>query len=236
MPLMITFVAGLLILLGIPVTRITRDEHRIEAISFALAIGALTALMVFDLIPDILEGQTKLWFRLVLVAAGFLLLVLLDFVAPDHEAHHEHDNAGHIGIMSALAVILHNIVEGMSVYAVASSSLREGLILAFGIGLHNIPMGMLIYATIAGKKTRVKLILTSAVVLSTPLGGLLVRFLGSLLTENVEGSLVCVASGMIVYLIFMELLPHIIKSRKFLIFSVASAVGFVLVLISCLYL
>lgn len=240
MPLIITFVAGLFILLGAFAIKIFKETHKVEIISFALALGALVSLMIFDLIPDMFEGEIKWYLVIVFVAIGFGILVLLDLFAPDHEDHHDteenHDeeNSAHIGIMSALAVILHNIVEGMTVYTMAMDDVKQGLILAIGIGLHNIPMGMLIFSTLAHKPKKDKYILTSAVVLSTPLGGILMMLLSGLLTEAIIAAFVCVAAGMIVYLIAMELAPHVIKTKPVNLSVVGVVIGFAVVAVSCL--
>lgn len=240
MPLLIAFAAGLFILLGAVAIRFSKNAHKVEVMSFALALGALVALMVFDLIPDMAEGEIKWYLVLIFVAVGFGILTLLDILAPDHDDHHDteenHDeeNSAHIGIMSALAVILHNIVEGMTVYSLAFADSKQGLILAVAIGLHNIPMGMLIFATLAHKSRRARLGLISAVVLSTPLGGLLMMLLSGFLTEVVISALVCVAAGMIVYLIAMELAPHVIKTKPVKLSVIGCITGFVVVLISCL--
>lgn len=240
MPLIITLIAGLFILLGAVAIKFFKETHKVEVISFALALGALVSLMVFDLIPDMFEGEIKWYLVIVFVAAGFGFLFLLDLLAPDHEDHHDteenHDeeNSAHIGIMSALAVILHNIVEGMTVYTMSMEDPKQGLILAIGIGLHNIPMGMLIFSTLAHKDKKNKYALTSAVVLSTPIGGLLMMLLSGLLTETIIAALVCVAAGMIVYLVAMELAPHVIKTKPAKLSVIGSITGFVVVLISCL--
>ena len=46
-----------------------------------------------------------------------------------------------------MAVILHNIIEGMSLYIV-SSDIISGLFMCLGIGLHNIPLGLIIASTL----------------------------------------------------------------------------------------
>ena len=234
MPLIITLLAGAFILLGALATKLTHDHHKVESISFALAMGALVALMSFDLVPDIIEAGAAWWLRILFVVIGFVFLVALDHFAPDHEEHHEHESSEHIGVMSAMAVILHNIVEGMTVYTMSMGDVKQGFILAVGIGLHNIPMGMLIFSTLAHKSMRSKVALTSAVVLSTPLGGLLMMLMSSLLTDAIIGALVCVAAGMIIYLVFMELLPHVIKTKKAALSIGGTLIGFAVVAVSCL--
>ena len=238
MPFLISILAGVFILLGAALTKLYKDSHIIEAISFALALGALVSLMIFDLVPDMFEGGAKWYLILIFVAIGFGILYLLDLLAPDHDEHHDtpdnHDNenSAHIGIMSAIAVILHNIIEGMTVYTMTMADLSQGLILAISIGLHNIPMGMLIYSTLSHKGRKAKLALLTAVIISTPIGGVLMMLMSGLLNEMIIGSLVSVASGMILYLIFMELLPHVLKTKPRKYSLIGVIVGFIVVLLS----
>ena len=242
MPLLIACLAGVFILVGALLTHVSKDSHKIEAVSFALALGALVSLMIFDLVPDIIEGITEggssIWLCIIFVFVGFGLLVLLDLFTPDHDDHkdtpenHDNENSAHIGIMSALAVILHNIIEGMTVYTLAMSSAQQGAILAISIGLHNIPMGMLIYSTLSHKSRFSKWFLTALVIISTPLGGILMMLMSSLLTEALISALVSIAAGMIVYLIFMELLPHVIKTRPVKFSLIGVVIGFLAVLLS----
>jgi len=240
MPLLITLLAGVFILLGALFTKIFKDSHKVEAVSFALALGALTSLMAFDIVPEMFEEGAKWYLILIFVALGFAILFLLDLIAPDHDEHHDtpenHDseNSAHIGIMSAIAVILHNIIEGMTVYTLSMSSLQQGLILAISIGLHNIPMGMLIYSTLSHKSRKSKILLLTLVVVSTPVGGLIMMLMSGLLTEAIISILVSIAAGMILYLIFMELLPHVIKTKPRTLSVIGVIIGFVVVLLSCL--
>ena len=240
--LLITFLAGLSIALGVFIIRESNNSDTIEHLSIAMALAAMLSLMLFDLLPDILESSESLgWMSLLLcLVLGFLLLKLLDFFIPDHEDHeetHEHEHASHIGLISALAIILHNIVEGMTVYSLTLSSLNQGILFALGISLHNIPMGMMIYSTMVrdGKHRREKSIILGLVTISTLVGGLLMHLLSAFMTETLIGVLVCLASGMIVYIVFLELLPHVLKTKEPKINLIGILIGFGLVFVSSLF-
>ena len=157
MELMITAVAGFSILLGALATHLIKDTEKMEHLSMALALGALAALLLFDLFPEVHElVEAQGWgYSLGMLVVGVAMLKVLDLFIPDHhdtEETHDHENAAHIGIISAMAVILHNIVEGMSVYSIAMNSMSDGIIFALGIAMHNIPMGMLIDSTMEERK------------------------------------------------------------------------------------
>lgn len=239
MPLLITFLAGISIVVGAAITKIAPSADKVRQISFSLALGALLSLLLFDLGPDILEAKDSLGIPViaVLVVLGAAVLKILDLFIPDHEdtaASHDHGNAVHIGLISSLAIILHNIVEGMTVYSLSLANTRQGAVFAFGIALHNIPMGMLIYASMAERRKSVRRTVLSTVTLSTLVGGILMNLISDSLTENLMSSLVCIAAGMIIYIVFLELFPHVLRTRPVLLSLISSVIGFVLVFASCM--
>lgn len=242
MALTVTFGAGLSILVGVLITRITKNGSHVEFVehmSVALALGALVSLLIFDLIPELRETVENVGFVYVAVNVvfGFSILAGLDRFIPDHHdtvENHDHENAAHIGIMASLALILHNIVEGMTVYTLSSADLQQGIIFALGVGLHNIPMGMLIYTTIKGRKRGHKTCIISTVLLSTLAGGLLMHMISEYMTEKLISGLLCMATGMIVYIAFVELIPHIMRTKPVAHSVVAAGAGFMLVFLSCM--
>ena len=54
------------------------------------------------------------------------------------------------------------------------------------------------------------------------------------MSETVIGALVSVATGMILYLVFWELLPHVLRTRVPLLNIGGTALGFILVFLSTL--
>lgn len=240
MELLVTFLAGISVLAGALIVRIAEDYHKhVEHISMAIAMAALLSLLILDLLPEVAEySEGKGWIiSIIMILAGVALLKVLDNFIPEHEDNeHNHDtgNAVHIGIISSMAVGFHNIVEGMTVYSLTYSDPMEGIVFAIGIALHNIPMGMLFYTTMYGQSRREKAAVFSIVCFSTFAGGIIMALLSDLLTETVTGILVSLASGMVIYIVFMELLPHVLKTKEHLINIAGIVIGFAIVLLSTL--
>ena len=237
--MVVTFLAGASVLLGALIVRLPDRQNRIAHLSMAVALGALLSLLIFDILPELSEAaEEKGWLiPLALAAVGIVLLRLLDSFVPEHQDHeHNHDtgNALHIGLMSSFALILHNIVEGMTVYSLAYTDLRQGLILAGGVALHNIPVGLLICSTLKNESVLRQVKIFGIVTLSTLLGGIIMLLVSGQMSGAVIGALVSVATGMILYLVFWELLPHVLRTKSYLLNIVGTAVGFILVFISTL--
>ena len=243
MGFIVTLLLGVFILIGAGVTRIVKNHERIEHVSIALACGTMIMLVFLDLLPEALEhvGNSRWYLILLFAALGVLALKVLDHWVPDHDHargfSHEcsEENVMHIGIMSSVAVLLHNLIEGMAVYSIAMESTRMGLLVGLGVGLHNIPMGMMIAATLEHEPKRIRYSLLGVASVSTLLGGLLMYFLSHSITDFVVGILVALTLGMLVYIIVFELVPHLMHGHNKKLSVIFVAAGMLLILLSSLF-
>ena len=141
----------------------------------------------------------------------------------------------HIGVISSVALIIHNIVEGMAVYSTVLSDVSTGLMLAIGIGFHNLPLGMVIATTFyQGNQKSMKIWLSiGGVALSTLLGGILSLFLNSrMVPEWVLGSLLSLTLGMLVFILLSELWPRLSQSKFKKERNLGIGLGVIIMLIS----
>ncbi|MBQ0001571.1 MAG: ZIP family metal transporter [Clostridiales bacterium] len=243
MGLFITFILGIFLFAGAVIARSVKDTELIEHLSISIGFGTMLALGIMEILPEALEnleGASILTLP-VCLALGVAILKLLDHFVPEHDhahgLHHDctEENVIHIGVVSSVAVILHNIIEGMAVYSMAQDSLRVGLLMALGVGLHNIPMGMVIYTTLQKEKRTPKLILLAATTFSTFIGGLLMMFFWGSVSERVIGILMCLALGMLVYIVFFELLPHMLHGEDKKLSLTGALLGVGIICISLLF-
>lgn len=238
MILVITFLLGLFFAAGAAAARLSDNTRKIEEISISVATGAMSALAAADIIPEILHEMsgTGLIKAVLFTAAGVVFLKLLDRFVPEHHGDEESPGAMiHIGIISALAIMLHNIIEGMAVYELGADSLRQGVIFAIGVGLHNIPMGMLVYSTLKGETGVKKYTVLFAVMISTFAGGLVMAALGSCMSHTLIDLLTCLTLGMIIYIISSELVPYMAAHRNYRVYAVGIAAGAAIVAVSLLF-
>ena len=144
MGILITFLLGIFLLLGVLVVRLAKGSKVIEQFSISIALGTMCSLAIIELIPEVFETfhGKNLVFAGIAVILGIVGLKALDHFIPDHEENTEEDtqtqeNVVHIGVMSAVAIVLHNIVEGMAVFSLTAGSLKVGMLVALGVGLAN---------------------------------------------------------------------------------------------------
>lgn len=210
-----TLLAGLFFLVGAAVAWRARGVHAIEDYSIAVAFGSLACLAVLDLLPEAGEAAEELGLliSIVLAVAGAAVLIALDHVMPDHHADHADEEIAHIGTMAVIAISVHNLAEGAAIFAIATQDLSAGLLLAVGVGMHNAPMGMILYSSMEEKRSQGIAVLAAAV-LSTFVGGLIMFLLGSVIDESIMLGVVCIALGMIAYILFAELLPTMIRGKN----------------------
>lgn len=225
MKICINLFAGLFFLIGVLISYKKKNSKSLINFSLGNAFTVLIYLLLFDIIPEAYESfNDKITYLIIGIIIGIILLVLLDKIIPHHDHYDElkrHDNhLNHIGIMTSLALIIHNIVEGMSIYIIASSSIKAGIICVIGVGMHNIPFGIEI-TTLLNKMTNNKMwIYITLLTLSTFIGGIFIYLFESILNNFIMGILLSISTGMIIYLLLFELLLEIKETfNKYTIFG-----------------
>ena len=237
MALVATLLAGAFFLVGAAVAWRAQGVRAVTVYSMAVAFGSLACVAALDLLPEAGEAAEEfgLPITLALVIGGVVVLIALDRLLP-HDHHHEHnaedadEEASHIGIMAMLAVSVHNLAEGAAIFAIASQDVTAGLLLALGVGLHNAPMGMLLYSSMESGRGHGAVVLGVAS-LSTFVGGLVMFLLGGVVDEAVMLGVVCIALGMIAYILFAELFPAMVRTHDVKRCVIGAAIGAAFVLV-----
>ena len=136
------------------------------------------------------------------------------------------------GIVTLLAIAIHNVPEGMAIGASAASGIKTGVLVTIIIGVHNVPEGMAIAAPlVSGGVKPVFAILSSFLAGSTTLvGGIIGTFVGGAGALG-AGIALAVSCGVMLFVACFELLPHATKlAGEFLVlpFSFGIAVAILL--------
>lgn len=140
-----------------------------------------------------------------------------------------------MGIMTALAVGIHNLPEGIATYIAAKSGSRLGAAMAIGIAMHNIPEGVAIATPVyfaTGSKLKA-LCWTMLAGLAEPIGSIICWLVvGDGLDPVIEGVIYGVVSGMMITVSFKDLIPTSLKYNpnvKVFITSMLSGMGIMIV-------
>ena len=238
--LLFTFLSGILITIGFIMAKVSRKKKTFTQLAISMAFGVIIMLSFFEILKEALEilkeemGSIYFVWVMLFIMIGVIFLKILDIFIPNHEASNESDNLYHIGVVSCIAILLHNILEGMTIYTTTTTDFKMGLLMVIGVGLHNIPMGMVIYSTLSKtKKTRnKKLVYLLLVTFSTLFGGLLMFLASSYITDLFIGILLCITLGMLFYIALLELLPELMEFKNYRLTLIGIITGIILFSIS----
>lgn len=123
---LLSFLAGISTLLGGLIIYIDKNKNpKIIGKSLAFASGVMICVSVIDLIPNcynmILNSKLvfpKIIITLIFITIGILISMIIDKYLPDNynSINDKKSNLYKIGIVSMIAIILHNIPEGLNHY------------------------------------------------------------------------------------------------------------------------
>lgn len=245
-PLLLTLLVGIFILGGTLIGMYTTHNKKFVDFSIGGAFGVIIALIILELVPEAYEhlGLSETWrniaMLLITIVIGFLAMNILDNFIPHHEHEDKHshkhkddtchnEHLGHVGVLATVSLFLHNIIEGMTLFATATASMSAGYLLCVGIGLHNIPMGIMVANTMKSKKN--SLIAAIALVLASLAGGIIMGMI-SPVNEFIIGILISLTIGMMIYLCFVELLSQIVHSKNKKTAVSGIILGLILIIVS----
>ena len=183
--------------------------------------------------PECLELVDNKLIILLYALIGIVLLKLLDLFIPDHEhKSNKKDHMEHIGVISFIALFIHNIIESTAIYTASLTNTSLGLMMAIGVSFHNIPLGIQISSMIKNKKE--KLLLTTGLTFSSLVGIILLNLLKITLSDGVLCVLISITLGMLIYISLFELLCEVKENIKKKELQLGIFSGIVLVIISVL--
>ncbi len=157
--------------------------------------------------------------------AGMAVVALIDQLVPKVENPHEMHRVEEMrrgnrpvdprrlmrmGLLSALAIAIHNFPEGLATFMAALQSPSLGIAIAVAIAIHNVPEGIAVavpvfYATGSRRKAFAYSFLSGV---SEPVGALVgYLLLMPFLSETLFGIVFAGVAGVMVFISFDELLP-----------------------------
>lgn len=214
MAFLLTFLAGLSTMIG-TIFIGKKNSNKVILSSLSFAAGVMICVSITDLIPesillisDNLHSISTILISFLGVVLGVIISMLIDYYLPDNDK--SNNKLYRVGFISMIAIIIHNIPEGIATFMATNSDISLGLSLALAIAMHNIPEGISIsvpiyYSTGSKKKA---LLYTGISALSEPFGALLAYlFLKNIMNDLILGILFSVIAGIMLQISFSELLP-----------------------------
>lgn len=218
MAFLLTTIAGLSTMLGtIPIFIKIKNESKIIAGSLAFAAGVMICVSITDLLPEAVamlenyyNGFSTIFLTFLFLMIGVITSSLIDRVLPTTNTISNQTTLYKVGIISMLAIILHNLPEGIATFISTTKDTSLGLSLTIAIALHNIPEGISISVPIYySTKSKGKAIFYTFIsALSEPLGAILTYFfLYPFINNIILGLLFAFIAGIMIQISVTELLP-----------------------------
>lgn len=198
-----------------------KNINKFICTSLAFASGVMFIMSITDLIPESLyllsvkySDIVTVIMCLLFIILGILISMIIDFYLPN-DIVYEDNKLYKVGMISMVAIILHNIPEGIVTFIAGNSNTDLAFNLTIAIALHNIPEGISIavpiyYATKSKYKAIIYTLISS---LSEPFGAFLAYiFLSKFVTDTFLGILFAIIAGIMMQISLCELLP---TSKKY---------------------
>ncbi len=218
----LTILAGLSTGIGSAIAYLIR-KPRIAYLAFSLGLsaGVMIYISFMELLPRALHSVGEFW-GLGAFFFGIAVIGLIDMLTPGPKNPHEYEGIDaptaprqdkdlmRAGLLTALAIGVHNFPEGLATFASTLSDVRLGLFIAIAIAIHNIPEGIAVsvpifYATSNKNKAFFYSFLSG---LSEPVGAVVgYLILLPFLTPALLAGLLAFIAGVMIYVSLDELLP-----------------------------
>ncbi|QZE15694.1 zinc transporter ZupT [Halosquirtibacter laminarini] len=234
---LLTLFAGLSTGIGSLIAFVSKQTNtKLLSIALGFSAGVMIYVSFMEILPEGIHSlenhfDEKLGnlYGVIAFFSGIAIIAIIDKLIPSFENPHEvkkieeMDDASkakdfrklyRMGIMTALAVGLHNFPEGMATFISALNDPSLGMAIAIAIAIHNIPEGIAVsvpiyYAT----KSRSKAFWLSFLSgLAEPIGALLgyLIIIPMVTPDNLEvvmGVILSAIAGVMVFISLDELLP-----------------------------
>lgn len=228
---LMTLIAGLSTGIGSLIAFVAKSTNtKFLSISLGFSAGVMIYVSFVEIFHEALELLTAAlgekaghWATVLGFFGGVALIAIIDRLIPSAENPHEvsrvaADSQGdkskgslmRMGIMTALALALHNFPEGLATFVSALQSPKVAIPIVFAIAIHNIPEGIAvavpIYQATGSRRKAFAYSFLSG--LAEPIGALVGWFLlMPFMNDVVYGLIFAAVAGIMVFISLDELLP-----------------------------
>lgn len=237
MAFLLTVFAGLSTGIGSSLAFFTkRTNTKLLSYVLGFSAGVMIYVSFVEIFPEAIHKlgdrfseKIAMLYAIISFFGGMLLIALIDKFIPSMENPHEirsiedmddkekgknFNKLYRMGMLTALALAIHNFPEGIATFMAALNDPEVGIAIAVAIAIHNIPEGIAVsvpiyYATGSKKKAFILSFLSGV---SEPLGAIiaylvLMPFLTSESAGIVTGIILSAVAGIMVFISLDELLP-----------------------------
>jgi ZIP family zinc transporter len=206
----------------------------------AASLGFSAGVMIYVSFVELLPGGGELlqsthgttagsWLTVLSFLGGMIGIAVIDFLVPTAENPHDaalvedlsmetpFPELQRVGLLTALAIAIHNFPEGLATFASALYDVKVGIPIAIAIALHNVPEGISVaipiyYATGSRKRAFWYSFLSG---LAEPIGALLGFFVvRAYWSDGLLGIIDAAVAGVMVFVSLDQLIPNAKKYEQ----------------------
>jgi|LSQX01.3.fsa_nt_gb ZIP family zinc transporter len=214
---------------GLLVLLFRKTNVKFLSVSLGFSAGVMIYISFVEILSEaneyLIEGmgeQLGKWMAFLAFFAGIMLIALIDKLVPEPENPHvlrkledcevsaKKQKLYKTGMLTALAITIHNFPEGLATFVSGMTDLKLGIAISIAVAIHNIPEGIAVAipvycATGSRKKAFLMSLLSGA---AEPLGAIVAfLFLAPYINNVVFGIVFAAIAGIMVFISFDELLP-----------------------------
>ncbi len=218
---LITTLAGLSTTLGIlPCFFKIKKQDNLIANVLAFASGVMITISLISLIPEattLLNKNFKSFPALIICSIFIVVGIIISTMLDKETIKHNENNLYKLGLLAALALMMHNIPEGITTFITSSLNEQLGYKLAIAITLHNIPEGLSIAIPIYySTKSKLKAFKYTFISGFSELFGAIIAFifLKNIITPFILSIILSLTAGIMIDISMYEFLPTAFKYKK----------------------
>lgn len=228
----LTLIVGLSMGVGSLISFFVKGNNkRFLALSLSFSAGIMIYVSFMAILPEGIElielymGEDKgHTIGLIAFFGGIILTALLEKLIhkigevpghdhgkhEDHNHNHQGEHLSQLGIISAIAIAIHNLPEGLAIFTAGLKDITVAIPIAAAVIMHNIPLSIAIsvpiyYSTKSKKKA---FLYTLMVGLFQPIGAIVgYVLLSNFFNDGLFGILFAIISGIMIFVSLDELLP-----------------------------
>ncbi|MBU5437071.1 zinc transporter ZupT [Tissierella sp. MSJ-40] len=242
----LTLIVGLSMAVGSGLSFfIKRNNKRFLSLALSFSAGIMIYVSFMEIYPEgkeLIEAQLGehkgTWIALLGFFGGMLLTAAIEKIVHIFDGHHHHDHGDHLsklGLMSAVAIAVHNIPEGLALFTAGLKDISIAIPIAVAVVIHNIPLSIAISVPIyysTGNKGKA-FTYSLLVGLCQPAGAVIGYLLLSKFFNDITfGILFTIVAGIMVFVSLDELLPTSQKYEDHHLSVYSAIVGMIVMAIS----
>ena len=179
-----------------------KGESRDKANLKAFISGVMLYTAYIEVIPHAKEYfDNQILLSTIFLGVGIILAIMIDKYAPHFHDEDIDCHSYRLGIIAFVAISIHNLIEGASLFTITSESALSGVAYGIGIIAHNLPIGfMLTVNLMTSNKNKIKnLAIALSASIMTTIGAAIGLTLSSLNTPEILGAMLSISAGMMIH-------------------------------------